>query len=67
MMIEVEFVENTIEEGMDEINYIYALCECLVIPQGLRIRRPNKTGFIKFYCPRCGEPLRIYARGRYEG
>ena len=51
-------VENIIEEG-----YVYALCECLVIPQGLQIGRPNKTGF----SPRCGEPLRIYARGRYEG
>ncbi len=66
MMIKVEFVENTIEEGMDEINYVYAVCKCLVIPQALRIRRPDYNRNITFNCPRCSKTLGVWARGRNQ-
>lgn len=53
----ITFIEDTIKEGIDYDNYIYAICECTQVGQALRVERPDQTGYIRFNCPRCGKEL----------
>lgn len=59
-------IVNTFKDGIDEINYGYAVCECTPIGEAVRIDRPNETKFIPFYCPRCSKSLGIFLEGRNE-
>jgi predicted RNA-binding Zn-ribbon protein involved in translation (DUF1610 family) len=51
---------------LNEKNFIYAICECTLMGEGIELPRPEKTTYIKFKCPRCGKDLGIIAQGKEE-
>lgn len=53
-------------EDADEENNVYALCSCLAFDEGIEMPRPEHTGFIDLYCPRCHNKLGIVALGKVE-
>lgn len=53
---------NTFEEGIDETKYAYALCECTLIGEAIRIERPDTARFIHLNCPECRKELGIFVK-----
>lgn len=54
----------------DEVNNVYAVCECTLSTEGIEIPRsiiPYVLSFFQFDCPRCGKALGIVAKGSYKG
>ena len=50
----------------DEENYVYAICECMFVTEGIEIPRPEHTELIRVNCPRCNKELGIVALGKAE-
>lgn len=48
----------------DEKNFAYALCYCTRTDEAIEIPRPDHNSAISFICPRCGERLGLWVRGR---
>lgn len=48
----------------DEEKYAYAICKCTLFGEGIEIPRPEHNTFFSFECPRCGESLGIWIRGK---
>lgn len=48
----------------DNINYAYAVCECLLFGERIEISRPNDNDAINFNCPRCNKKLGLWMRGK---
>ena len=58
-------IVNTLESGIDQTHYAYALCECLPIPFSVRvpISEGVRRGFVRFRCPKCERELGVWYRG----
>ena len=54
------------KEPMDEKNYVYAVCECILFHEGLKISRPKYSAYIRFNCPCCNKELGIVAKGKLD-
>ena len=46
-------------ESSDFKHNVYVKCSCLPKGEKIEIPRPNKTGYIPFICPNCGDILGI--------
>lgn len=42
-------------------HHIFLTCECLLTTQGIMVRRPNRSKWIRIECPKCHRGLAIYA------
>lgn len=59
-------IVNTIRDGIDNDNYIYLLCDCIVIPEAIKYPRPEYSAYIRTICPRCGEQIGMIILGKVE-
>lgn len=46
-------------DSADYKNNSYIKCSCLRKNERIEIPRPNKTGYVPFVCPNCGEILGV--------
>ena len=52
------------KEPVDYKKYSYAVCECTICGEAIRINRPFDDGYFSFQCPKCGKflGLNVYNR-----
>ena len=67
-MTNVPEIVNTLESGIDQTHYVYAVCECMPIPFVVRVPISEEThrGFVRFRCPKCKKELGVWYRGGHN-
>lgn len=48
---------------INDLKYVYLMCSCLNMEKGIQINRPQRTEYIKIFCPNCKRELGIIAKG----